>query len=299
MYALWWGRLGLLVLMLGSGQAKAFDGLPEAYPMIASCQATTSAEGAPGDTCQGEAANVEDGSVEDQKRKEYVKRVLSKSAGKTSGIDLQGKQLIRTGSGFFVAEDGTLVTNSQLVDGCALISISPIFGEIATATPIGIDRTVDLALLHANVTPPGVASFTGSDGALNGEPIYVIGYPGPGAMTAEATLTSVRILGSQKTAFSVSAMVIEGAILSGNNGGALLESSGGVIGIVLASKTETYAATGGNFEAVGLVLPNETLQHFLQEHGVSGRPGLKLPPKSTDRLLIDARPFMAQVGCWQ
>ena len=295
----WWGRLGLLVLMLGSGQAKAFDGPAEAYPMIASCQATTSAEGASHDTCQGEAANVEDGSVEEQKRKEYVKRVLSRSAGKTSGIDLQGKQLIRTGSGFFVAEDGALVTNSQLVDGCALISISPIFGEMVTATPIGIDRTLDLALLHAKVTPPAIASFTGSDGALNGEPIYVSGYPGLGAMTAEATLTSVRILGSQKTALSVSAMVIKGAILSGNNGGPLLEGSGGVIGIVLPNKTETYAATGGTFEAIGLVLPNEPLQHFLREHGVNERAGLKLPPKSADRLLIDVRPFMAQVGCWQ
>jgi S1-C subfamily serine protease len=146
--------------------------------------------------------------------------------------------------------------------------------------------------------PPGIASFTDSHGVLSGEPLYVIGYPGPGTATAEPALTSVKILGSQKTVFSAPTIAIEGAILSGNNGGPLLDSSGGVIGVVLANATQTYAATGGRADAVGLVSPSETLQRFLQEHGVDGRAGLKIPPKSEDRLLIDARPFMVQVGCW-
>ena len=295
MNALWWGKLGFLVLMLGSeaGRANELDGPAEASPAIASCQPADT-ESAPSDSCQGDAG-VEDANVAEQKRKDYVKRVLSRSV---EGADLHGKQLIRTGSGFFVDEDGALVTNSRLIDGCASISVSPTFGDMVTAMPIGIDRTVDLALLGTNLTPPGIASFTGSDGALNGQQTYVIGYPKLGAITAEPTVTSVRIIGSQKTAFSVSTMVIKGAILSGNNGSALLDSSGGVIGIVLAGTTEMSAATGRNIQSVGLVLPNEPLQHFLQEHGVPDRAGMKLPPKSADRLFIDARPFVAQVGCW-
>jgi S1-C subfamily serine protease len=298
MNALWWGSLGLLVLMLGGapGQAKALGGFIDASPILASCQTATSFEGAPPGTCQGAPPDIED--ADSQKRKEYVKRALSKSAGRIAGVDLSGKQLVRAGSGFFVSEDGALVTNAQLIDECALISISPTFGEVVTAMPAGIDRTVDLALLRPDVAPPGIASFTDSDGALYGEPTYVIGYPSLGAMTAEPTLAPVRIVGSQKTVRGVSAMAIEGPVLSGNNGGALLDSSGGVIGIVQASTNETYAATGSRSSAVGLVLPNETLQHFLQEHGVPDRSGLKTAPKSRDRLLIDARRFMAQVGCW-
>ena len=293
MSALWWGRLMLPVLMLGgdAGHANALDGPAEALPMIASCQTAKSDEGVSSDACQGEPPGADE-----EKRKEYIKRVLSRSP---AGMDLRGKQLVRTGSGFFVAEGGALVTNSRLVDGCALLSVSPTFGDMVTAMPIGIDRTVDLVLLGTNMAPPGIASFTGSDGALNGQPTYVIGYPKLGAITAEPTLTPVQIIGSQKTVFSVSTMVIRGALLTGNNGSALLDSSGGVIGILLANTTETSAATGTSFQAVSLVLPNETLQHFLQEHGVTGREGLKLPPKSADRLFIDARPFVAQVGCWE
>lgn len=293
MRALWCGRLVLLVLVVGgdAGHANALDGPAEALPVIASCQAAGPDEGAPSDACQGDSA-----SAEEEDRKAYIKRVLSRSP---AGTDLSGKQLVRTGSGFFVAEGGALVTNSRLVDGCALISVSPTFGDMVTATPIGIDRTVDLVLLGTNMTPPGIASFTGSEGALNGQPTYVIGYPKLGTITAEPTLIPVEIIGSQKTVFSVSTMVVRGALLTGNNGSALLDSSGGVIGIVLANTTETSAATGTSIQAVSLVLPNETLQQFLREHGVTDREGLKLPPKPADRLFIDARPFVAQVGCWE
>ena len=296
-----WGSLGLLVLMLGDGtdHARADEGLADAYPTIAYCEATeTAAAGSPG-ICQDEPKGDKETDAPEQSRKDYIKRVLSKSAGRSPGIDLRGKQLDRAGSGFFVAEDGTLVTNYRLVDGCALLSVSPTFGEMAAAALDGTDPEADLALLHAEVVPPGIASFTGSTGAPYGEPTYVIGYPGLGATTDEPTLTSVRILGSQKTAFRLSTIVIEGAIRSGNNGGALLDGSGGVIGIVLASTTQTYAATGSDVDIVGLALPNETLQDFLHKNSVEDRVGLKLPPKSEDRLLIDARPFMAQVGCWR
>ena len=296
-----WGSLGLLALMLGNGtdHATADEGLADAHPTIAYCEATETTAAASHDICQGEATGAEETGATGQSRKDYIKRVLSKSAGKSSEIDLRGKQLARAGSGFFVARTGTIVTNHRLVDGCALLSVSPMFGEMAAATLVGTDPEADLALLRADVVPPGIASFAGSTGAPYGERTYVIGYPGLGATTDEPALTSVRILGSQKSVFDLSTIVIEGAIRSGNNGGALLDSSGGVIGIVLASATQTYAATGGDVDIVGLALPNETLQDFLHKNRVEESVGLKLPPKSEDRLLIDARPFMAQVGCWR
>jgi S1-C subfamily serine protease len=301
MNALGWGKLGLLVLILGgvAGQAKALDGLTDAFPNLASCQEAKSFEGTLPGTCQGAAsAEIDDAGVAEQKRKEYVKRALSKSAGRIADFDLSGKQLVRAGSGFFVAEDGTLVTSAQLISECALISISPTFGKMATAMAVAIDRTLDLALLRPDVAPPAIASFTDSDGSLHGEQTYLIGYPSLGAMTAKPTMAPVKIIGSQRTIRGVSTMVVEGPVLSGNDGGALLDSGGGVIGVVLANENGTYAATGSRSWSVGLVLPNETLQHFLQEHGVPDRSGLKLTPKSRDRLFIDAQRFMVQVGCW-
>ena len=298
MHTFWWCGLALMTVLLGGGigQADAPDDGIKGYPIVIA--SSPEATDVPPGECESAMAD-DDAANAEQRRKRYIKCVLSKSADKSSTMDLRGKQLARVGSGFFVATDGTLVTNSRLVDDCTLLSISPTFGEMRAAVAIASDPAVDLALLGVEVVPPGTAGFTDSDGVLTNEPLYVVGYPGPGTTAGEPTLTSVQILGSQKTAVSVSTLVIEGSILSGNNGGALLDSSGGVIGVVLANSTQTYAATGGTAETVGLALPSEAVQRFLQKHGVEGRVGLKGSPKSEDRLLIDARPFMAQVGCWQ
>lgn len=296
MDASWRSGLALLVVVL-SGGFGATDGRADGHPAGDAhlSQDARTAQVTPLDACQGETAEDEEADVAEQKRKQYIQGVLSKS----SGTKLQGKRLSRTGSGFFVAEDGLLATNYRLVDGCALISVSPTFGDMALAVPIAFESTADLALLRADLVPPGIAFFTGSEGALKREPTYVFGYPGLGLATTEPTLTLVEVLGSQKTVSSLPNIVIKGAILSGYNGGPLLDSSGGVIGAVLPNATQTYAATGGDVDAVGLALPSEAVRAFLDEHGIEHRLGLELPPKAPDRLRIDARPFMAQVGCWQ
>lgn len=286
-----WRRvLALLAVLLAGGAGEA-----EAAGCLATDSqrpAATAVPEASAGTCEGEA---DDEAAAEKKRKEYIRGVLSKSPA----TGMQGRQLARAGSGFFVAEDGVLVTNYRLVDGCGLISVSPTFGEMAIGIPIATDSSADLALLRADLAPPGIASFVGSEGALKNEPAYVIGYPSLGQATTEPTLTRVEVLGSQTTTFSVSTIVIKGEVRTGYNGGALLDGSGGVIGAVLANTTQTYAATGGNVDAVGLVLPSEALRTFLDEQGIGYEVGMKLPPKSWTRIRIDARPFMAQIGCWQ
>lgn len=284
-----------LLAMLLTGDpdvVKAADGLTSPCQRYVSDQTT---QGAPVGECLAE--RPEEMSIDAAKldRKRYIQRVLSRSV--YAGVT--GMHLTRAGSGFFVAADGILVTNYRVVDGCSVISVSPTFGDMALAMTIGFDSTIDLALLRAEVTPPGIASFTASIGALKQEPTYVIGYPNLGSLTTRPILRPVEILGSRKTMFSVSTMVIKGEVRLGNNGGALLEGSGSVVGAILASTVQTYAATDGPADGVGLALPSEALQEFLRQHGIDYRIGMKSLPRQVDRLLADARPFMAQVGCWQ
>jgi S1-C subfamily serine protease len=252
-------------------------------------------QGAPVSECLAE--RPEEMSIDAAKldRKRYIQRVLSRSVY----ADLPGMHLTRAGSGFFVAADGILVTSHRVVDGCSVVTISPTFGDMAHAMTIGFDTTADLALLRAEITPPAIATFTPSIGMLKQEPTYVIGYPNLGSLTTQPVLRPVEVLGSRKTMFSVSTMVIKGEVRLGNNGGALLEGSGSVVGAILASTVQTYAATDKPTDGVGLALPSEALSEFLRQNGIDYRTGLKGLPKQIDRLLVDARPFMAQVGCWQ
>src|SRR3546814_4688137 len=81
-----------------------------------------------------------------------------KVLSKVPDSSMEGKSLSRLGSGFFVAEDGSVLTSHHLVDGCSSISVAPTFEEMAKATVIAPDAEVDLALLRTSVTPPGIRS---------------------------------------------------------------------------------------------------------------------------------------------
>jgi len=246
-------------------------------------------------SCQGEGIESESTDATAQERKQYIQDVLSRSRG----IKLEGRQLVRTGAGFFVAPDGGLLTHYQLVNDCTLVSIAPTFGVMKLATTISSDEKTGLALLRADLASPGVASFIGSEGGFNREPAYMIGYPNLGSATTAPAVSPIEVLGSQKTVFGVPTIAIKGEVVLGYSGGPLLDSGGGIIGIVLVNATQTYAATGKSARVVGLALPSEAVRAFLRKHGIDSRVGLQLPPKPADRLLLDARPYMAQVGCWQ
>lgn len=240
--------------------------------------------------CQSEPGEAEDPAKE--QRKQYIKDVLSKSK-------VAGRQLETAGSGFFVSGDGSLVTARALVSDCALISVSPTFGELDLATLVGSDEATGLALLRTDVVPPGIAPLIGSEGAYKRNPVYLLGYPALGPITTAPALAPVQVFNSQQTASSVSTMLINGDFRSGYNGAPVLDSSGSVIGVVVPGKNQSYAAADAPLDNVGLAVPTEALLAFLDKHAIEARVGLQLPPKPSDRLLVDSRPFAAQIGCWR
>ena len=241
-------------------------------------------------SCQSESGEADD-PAKDQ-RKQYIKDVLAKSK-------VGGRQLERAGSGFFVSADGSLVTARALVTDCALISVSPTFGGLDLATLVASDEATGLALLQADLVAPGIAPLIGSEGGYKRNPVYLLGYPALGSFTTAPALTPVQVLNSQQTVSSVSMMLINGDFRSGYNGAPVLDSSGSVIGVVIPGKNQSYAAADAPLNNVGLAVPTEALLAFLGKHDINPRIGLQLPPKPSDRMLIDSRPFAAQVGCWQ
>ncbi len=241
--------------------------------------------------CLADTGNVQTPAVDEQ-RKQYIRGVLAKSK-------VAGKRLDRTASGFFVSAGGFLVTTANVVHGCAAVSISPMDGEIVLGKVIAREEPSGFALLQADIASPGTAILVSSEGAFNRNPIYILGYPVLGSITSEPALTPVRALNSQKTVFDVPTMLIDGNVQPGYNGGPVLDSGGGVIGLVIPGKTQSYGTTDVPVDSMGLAIPSEALITLLEKSGADFRTGLQLPPKPPERILIDSRPFAAQVGCWQ
>lgn len=132
-----------------------------------------------------------------------------------------------TGSGFFISDDGYLLTNEHVVGGAKFVKIKTLAGKSMVGQVIRIDSIRDVALvktegagmpvLAVRKTPPSV-----------GEAVYAIGSPYGEKLAG--TLTQ-GVLSSRRTLEGVTFLQSDASISQGNSGGPLIDASGSAIGI--------------------------------------------------------------------
>jgi 2-alkenal reductase len=160
------------------------------------------------------------------------------------------------GSGFVYDTTGTIVTNAHVVHGAEQIEVNFYNGHTAEAELVGFDLNSDLAVLHVNELPEGVAALplASMEGLAVGQTVVAIGNP----FGYEGTLTRGIISGLGRTIpaltiFSIPQSIqTDAAINPGNSGGPLLNMRGEVIGV------NAQIVTGDNTEAnsgVGFAIP--------------------------------------------
>jgi hypothetical protein len=247
--------------------------------------------------CSGEVITDDEAAAVRQERRDYIQKILSKAPHP----DVRGKQLASLGSGFFVAGDGSVVTSHHVVADCAAVSITPTFGEMKLATKVVSQADIDLALLRTDIAAPGIANLITGDGPAVLGSAFVIGYPNQGLVTIEPVLTPVEVLGRERDTPRGPVIVLRGDIRRGNSGGPLLDSGGNVVGVVFAKvdSVNVYQATGQAVREIGLASPGEVLQAFLKDQGIDYQTAQGGFPQPEDRILEEARPFLAQIGCWR
>jgi serine protease Do len=166
------------------------------------------------------------------------------------------------GSGFFINDDGFLITNFHVIENETQISIEVYHqkgGELDRKSYkqvriIALNKFADLALLK--VDDPGAPKFKcvtlGSADALSvGEKVFAIGSP----LGLERTVTEGIL--STKTREMAGALYLQttAQINPGNSGGPLFNMSGDVIGVT------NMKATAG--EGLGFAIPVESVKFFL------------------------------------
>ena len=152
------------------------------------------------------------------------------------------KKEIQTGTGFFVSTTGYLITNAHVVGGCTDVTLHLSDGRESKAAIVGRNERDDLAILKSQVSAPTFANFRSSPPLRLGTDIVVFGYPRLDLLTSTGNLVNGLVSGLAGPNNDASLIQISAPVQSGNSGGAVLDKSGNVVGVVVAKSNFTSNA---------------------------------------------------------
>lgn len=186
------------------------------------------------------------------------------------------EQPLGLGSGVILSKDGYIVTNNHVIDGADRLDVTLNDNRTFNATVIGTDPTTDLALIKIEAEDLPVIKFGDSEKLKVGEWVLAVGNPFGFTSTVTAGIVSAKGRSiSSMTRARQSQMGIESfiqtdaAVNPGNSGGALVNTSGELVGI----NTAIYSQTG-NYAGHSFAIPTSIVAKIisdLKEYGAVQR----------------------------
>lgn len=156
-----------------------------------------------------------------------------------------------SGSGVFISADGYIVTNNHVIDGADEMTVTLHNKKQYKAKLVATDANTDLAVIKIEGSGFPYLLYGNSDEVKIGQWVLAVGYPLNLETTVTAGIVSAkyRLLGINQRNAGRNANVVESfiqtdaAVNQGNSGGALVNTSGQLIGInaAIASPTGAYA----------------------------------------------------------
>ncbi len=193
-----------------------------------------------------------------------------------------------SGTGFFITDQGYILTNNHVVEGTKEVNIILSDGTQEKATIVGTDLYSDIAVLKADGKVPGVAKLGNSDVLKPGESAIAIGSP-LGNFKNTVTVGVISATGRSidtGNGYQIEDLIqTDAAINHGNSGGPLLNLAGEVIGINTLIVRSTN--NGDVAEGLGFAIPVNTAQAVAQQiiqKGYFARPylGISFQPINPD-----------------
>jgi len=159
-----------------------------------------------------------------------------------------------TGSGVIINSNGYIVTNNHVVQDAEIVEVTLYDNRSFKAEIVGTDPDTDIALLKIEQKDLPYLAFVDSDQAKVGQWVLAVGNPFNLTSTVTAGIVSakgrsIHIIPSSSEGGSTaieSFIQTDAAINPGNSGGALVDLSGGLLGIntAIASPTGAYSGYG-------------------------------------------------------
>lgn len=196
--------------------------------------------------------------------------------------DRRGMRPSAQGSGFFISEDGYLVTNNHVIQGGDEYTVVMDDGTEIQAELIGSDPRTDLAVLKVDEEREFTyVAFSEEERVRVGDWVVAVGNPFGlgGTVTAGIISASGRDIGAGPYDDFIQ---IDAAVNRGNSGGPAFDLSGRVVGV----NTAIFSPSGGNVGiafAIPATVASDVVNQLI-EHGDVDRGwlGVQIQPVNDD-----------------
>ncbi len=212
-----------------------------------------------------------------------VNEIAAACTASTVTVYCKDETLEAVGSGFFLSEDGYIVTNYHVIRKFSAYTVLLSDGTSYDASFVGGDKLQDLALLKIELADAPAVRCGKSSALAIGDEVIAIGTPG--AVQFAGTVThgnvsgldrDVPIMDENETVIGHMAMIQISAVINpGNSGGPLFNAYGEVVGI------NTMKMSGDGYEGMGFSIPIDTVAENLQTWMTDHR-AANMPPETEE-----------------
>jgi serine peptidase DegS len=203
----------------------------------------------------------------------YTRRLVTERVAPSLGelfgefVPRYRQRIERTlGSGVIVDDSGHIVTNHHVIADADSIRVQLKDGRVADARIVGRDPDTDLAVLKIDLQPLPVAIFGRSDQLKVGDVVLAIGNP----LGLSQTVTHGIVSATSRQQLGIAPLEdfiqTDAPINFGNSGGALVDSSGALVGINTA-----IVAKNLGVEGIGFAIPVNMVRGVLSDIIAHGR----------------------------
>ena len=140
------------------------------------------------------------------------------------------QRLLRTGTGFFLNNSGTVLTNQHVAYACQRL-IASHGDRTANGTLLDVDFAADLATVQTDIKPSNFARFSGEQRPKPGVSVTVVGYAIKQTKSRDALVSSGTVLNSGVALGNAAWFQTSIPIYRGQSGSPAFDPAGLVVGV--------------------------------------------------------------------
>lgn len=178
-------------------------------------------------------------------------------------------RIIATGSGFFVNDNGYLVSNYHVIEICQAVGV-PLDGQIFPVKILASDIVNDLIVGKIELNGKNPYLSINTEGAYLGDNILAAGFPLDNDLSESIKVTRGIVSSMSGMGNNYSQYQIDAAVQGGNSGGPLLDDKGTVVGVVVSQIDKVRYLAEENYipENVNFAVKSQNLDIFLKANSV-------------------------------